>query len=369
MFGIGRPGRGIAVIAATVLLGIQPVRAGVLELPAGGEPRVDMFLQAFLQMTLWPSNTFNQIEQPRPAIDKLAQTIKVRMDASGYEDWIRDLLRQEGATTGLEIVILDRNDKSEDVFIEIHHYTDATAPMWKNCNTLVDVGEQGQKRVHVHADPLGIVRNIKRNTAGFYGCFNRETLHALGLNYDHDHASVMSDRYSHWYLTPIDKMSVGTLYDARIKQGMHWMAAMASAREAIVQRMIKEGAPSDTANMGRRWVTELAGYMKQQAEGGNTFFQTQLGFAYAYGEATEYLPEDAAAGYQWFRRAAEAGDVEAQAQVGEMLVNGRGVEANRAEGMRWLRRAANSGHAEALRTLDSLDDTRLRIIERPPSAR
>jgi hypothetical protein len=199
-------------------------------------------------------------------------------------------------------------------------------------------------------------------------CFNRETLRALGLNEDHDHPSVMSAAYSHWDLTPIDKMSAGTLYDPRIKPGMHWLAAMATAREAIVQRMIKEGAPADTANMGRRWVTDLAGYMKTEADGGNVFFQTQLGFAYAYGEATEYLPEDAAAGYQWFHRAAEAGDVEAQAQVGEMLVNGRGVEGNRAEGMRWLRRAANSGHAEALRILDSLDDTRLRIIERPPAA-
>src|SRR5262245_36035903 len=102
MFWMSWPGGSIAAIAATVLLAIQPARAGVLELPASGEPRVEMFLQAFLQMTLWPSNTFNQIEQPRLAIDKLAQNIKVRMDASGYEDWIRDLLRQEAAITGLQ---------------------------------------------------------------------------------------------------------------------------------------------------------------------------------------------------------------------------------------------------------------------------
>jgi Sel1 repeat-containing protein len=374
-------GRGIATLGTILALGAQPVGATVPDLPDSGEPRVEMFLQAFLQMTFWPSNTYNQIAQRVPSVQKLGPVVRVRMDASGYEPFLHKLLRDEAVTAGIEVVFLDDDDRSEDVFIEIHHYTDAQSPMWKTCNTLTDVGEQGQPRVHVHADPLGVIRNLRRNTAGFYGCFNHETLHALGLNYDHDHPSVMSDAYSHWSLTPIDRMSVHTLYDQRVVRGMHWLGAMAAAREVVVERMIAEGAPPETANMGRRWVADLARRMIADADAGKVDFQTQLGFAYTYGEAGEYLPKDVAAGYRWFRRAAEAGDVEAQAQVGQSLIQGRGVAADHDEGMRWLRMAAEKGNAEAKRALDSGDnrgrtatpppapanDNRLRVIILPPA--
>jgi hypothetical protein len=370
--------RGIGAITLAILLGAHPARA-VQDLPPGGEPRVEMFLQAFLQMALWPSDTFNTFQEPRPAIAKLGQTVKVRLSASGYEDFIRKLLRDEAATAHIDIAFLDRQDKSEDIFIEMAHYTDALSPLSKVCNTVIDVGEQGQRRMHVHADPLGVVMNLRNigpgdgagalDTAGFFGCFNRETLRALGLGNDHDHPTVMSAAYSHWDLTPIDRMSVGTLYDPRVKPGAHWLGAMAAAREAVVERMIAEGAPPDTAAMGRKWIADFARYMTAQAEDGQNFyqpfFQVQLGFAYTYGEATEYLPHDPAVGYQWFRRAAEAGDAEAQAQVADALLNGRGVAANRREGIRWLQRAADAGHVEAQRKLDEIGDTRLRLIEPP----
>ena len=355
----------IATFAIVLGFGAQPVHAAPAELPESGEPRVEMFLQAFLQMTFWPSNSFNQIATRVPAVQKLGPTVKVRLAASGYEEFLQKLLREEAAMTGLEVVFLPDSDKSEDMFVEIHHYTDQLAPMMKICNTLTDVGEQGQTRVHVHADPIGIVKNIRRDTAGFFGCFNRETLKALGLGYDHDHASVLSDQYSRWFLTPIDKMSVRTLYDPRVKPGLHWLGAMAAAREAIVDRMVAEGAPPETRAMGRQWVSNLAQYMIAQADAGQVDFQTQLGFAYAGGEAAEYLPQDLAAGYQWFRRAAEAGDVEAQAQAGKMLVKGEGVPANHSEGMRWLQLAADRGHAEAKQTLEQ-NDMRLSITIRPP---
>ena len=356
----------LATLAGVLLLGAPLAHAAPPELPESGEPRVDMFLQAFLQMTFWPSNSFNQIAVPVPAVKKLGPTVKVRLAASGYEEFLQKLLREEAAMTGLEMVFLADNDKSEDLFVEIHHYTDQLAPIMKTCNTLTDVGEQGQTRIHVHADPIGILRQMRVNTAGFFGCFNRETLKAFGLNYDHDHASVLSDQYSRWYLTPIDKMSVRTLYDPRVKPGLHWLGAMAAAREAIVDRMIAEGAPPETRNMGRQWMANLARYIAQQAEAGKVDFQTQLGYAYTYGEAAEYLPQDLAAGYQWFRRAAEAGDVDAQAQVGESLVKGRGVAADYNEGMRWLQMAADKGNADAKRSLEQ-NDMRLSITIRPPT--
>nr|WP_158217331.1 tetratricopeptide repeat protein [Microbulbifer agarilyticus] len=47
------------------------------------------------------------------------------------------------------------------------------------------------------------------------------------------------------------------------------------------------------------------------------------------------------------RRLARKGDVEAQYQYGEMLVNGRGVERDYPEAYRLLSESANSGHADA----------------------
>src|SRR5262249_26051760 len=152
--------------------------------------------------------------------------------------------------------------------------------------------------------PIGTIRNLKTKTAGFFGCFNRETLRAFGLDYDHDHASVLSDQYSNWELTPIDRMSIHTLYDPRVKPAMHWLGAMAAAREVVVEKMVAEGAPPATANMGRQWMGRLVQYVTAQAEGGNAQFQTQLGFAYTFGEAMDYVPMDVDAGYKWFRRAA-----------------------------------------------------------------
>lgn len=324
-----------------------------------------MFLQAFLQMTFWPSNSFNQIARHVQSVQKLGPKVRVRIAASGYEDFLQKLLREEAAMAHIDVVFLADNDKSEDVFIEIHHYTDKLSPMMKNCNTLTDVGEQGQPRVHVHADPIGTVRALKTKTAGFFGCFNRETLHALGLDYDHDHPSVMSDAYSTWELTPIDRMSVHTLYDPRVKSGLHWLGAMAAARGVVVDQMIADGAPPETANMGRQWMANLARYMTAQAEAGQVDFQMQLGFAYTTGEASEYLPQDLAAGYTWFHKAAEAGDVEAQAQVGDALIHGRGVAADYDEGMRWLRLAAAKGNAGAQKNLEA-NDARLGITIVPP---
>ena len=360
--------RSIATLGVLLALAAQPVSAAPPELPDGGEPRVEMFLQAFLQMTFWPSNSFNQIAENVPEVRKQGPVVKVRIDASGYEDFLHKLLREEAATAGIRVVFLDDGDKSEDIFVEIHHYTDQRAPTMKNCNTLTDVGEQGQPRVHVHADPLGTVASLRRNSAGFFGCFNRETLRAFGLDYDHDHQSVLSDQYSTWSLTPIDRMSIHTLYDPRVKPGMHWLGAMAAAREVVVEKMVAEGAPPATANMGREWMARLVRYVSDQAEAGNVQFQTQLGFAYTYGEAMDYLPMDVAAGYTWFRRAAEAGDPAAQAQVGDSLIQGRGVAADRNEGMRWLRMAAEKGNADAQRSLDTIEKSPGAVTPSPAPA-
>ena len=50
---------------------------------------------------------------------------------------------------------------------------------------------------------------------------------------------------------------------------------------------------------------------------------------------------------EWFRKAAEQGDADAQFSLGAMLVGGRGVEKDEGEAAEWFRKAAEQGHAKA----------------------
>src|SRR4051812_19453172 len=106
-----------AAIATALVLGAPPAQAA--ELPPAGEARVDTYLQAFLQMTFWPSSTWATKAVQRPAIEKLGPTVRVRMSVSGYEEYLEKLLRREAAMAGLELVFLPNDDKSETLFIEI----------------------------------------------------------------------------------------------------------------------------------------------------------------------------------------------------------------------------------------------------------
>ncbi len=56
---------------------------------------------------------------------------------------------------------------------------------------------------------------------------------------------------------------------------------------------------------------------------------------------------DYAVAYREFRPLAEAGDPQAQPNLGVMSYNGRGVERNFTEAAKWFRRAAERGVAEA----------------------
>jgi TPR repeat protein len=50
---------------------------------------------------------------------------------------------------------------------------------------------------------------------------------------------------------------------------------------------------------------------------------------------------------EWYRRAAEGGQVEAQSRLGIICLNGLGVKQDRSQAIRWLRSAAEGGDAQA----------------------
>jgi TPR repeat protein len=68
----------------------------------------------------------------------------------------------------------------------------------------------------------------------------------------------------------------------------------------------------------------------------------------------EGLSKDQAAAYDWFVRAAQREDAEAQNMVGRCLENGWGVVADASQAAAWFSRAADKGHAWARYNLGHL---------------
>lgn len=65
-------------------------------------------------------------------------------------------------------------------------------------------------------------------------------------------------------------------------------------------------------------------------------------------------PELKAADIALITKAAKAGNIEAQNQLGMVYANGNGVELNYKEAFIWIKKAADSGHIQSMRTLSWL---------------
>ncbi|HEX5094231.1 MAG TPA: tetratricopeptide repeat protein [Burkholderiales bacterium] len=80
------------------------------------------------------------------------------------------------------------------------------------------------------------------------------------------------------------------------------------------------------------------------AEAGNRDAQFNLGLLYENGLG---VPADGGEAVRWYRRAAEQDDRGAQAYLAEMYAKGLGVGRDDVEALRWYRKAAERGHAAA----------------------
>ena len=65
---------------------------------------------------------------------------------------------------------------------------------------------------------------------------------------------------------------------------------------------------------------------------------------------------DAAAGVAWYSRAAEAGEVAAQLNLGCCYRDGEGVAVDAAAAVKWFTRAADAGNADAMNSLAACYD-------------
>ena len=85
-------------------------------------------------------------------------------------------------------------------------------------------------------------------------------------------------------------------------------------------------------------------WYRKAAEQGNVDAQVNLGWCYEQGEGVE---KDPALAVEWYRKAAEQGNAGAQLNLGWCYRKGEGVEKNPAVAVEWYRKAAEQGNAGA----------------------
>jgi hypothetical protein len=294
------------------------------------ETQVEDNLQAFIEMALWGDPGVGAKAILR-RISKYTGPVAVRLD-NGVQETTFPWLQRLMPIAGLDFSLMAAADGSENLYVE---FVNRTVTDTSQCFTNISSNTKGQRRARIQLDPR---RRI---------CIPHELMHALGFSHAHARDSLMSYVHTTGEPTALDVLAIRILYDSRVKPGMGLLPGMQAARAAMVDILIKDGAPPETAEFGHRFLRNLLPLLIGVAESGNVEAQTQLGFAYTFNEAPEIVAQDAAAGYAWFRRAAEKGQWEAQANVGYGLLNGRGVTADPPEGIRWLRLAADQRHATA----------------------
>jgi uncharacterized protein len=99
------------------------------------------------------------------------------------------------------------------------------------------------------------------------------------------------------------------------------------------------GQPSITAQSGANLAET-----KTKAEAGDAEAQSNLGWAYYNGDG---VVEDAVEAVKWFRRSAEQGNASGQNRLGVAYHYGTGVPKDVAEALAWYRRAADQGFVQA----------------------
>ncbi len=95
-----------------------------------------------------------------------------------------------------------------------------------------------------------------------------------------------------------------------------------------------------------------------KANAGDATAQVQVGDAYAAGKGVPREPRQLAADYKqaadWYRKAADQGNIAAQIHLGDLYRDGRGVARDMAQAVAWYRKAAEVGDAGAQGTLGLL---------------
>ena len=98
--------------------------------------------------------------------------------------------------------------------------------------------------------------------------------------------------------------------------------------------------PADDDVVAARWAEALR-FTEGAAEQGAASAQTQSGTIYATGGRS--VPQNWTTAVKWWRKAAEAGEKDAEWNMGLCYYYGRGVDRDVAQAMAWFRKSAAQG--------------------------
>ncbi len=87
---------------------------------------------------------------------------------------------------------------------------------------------------------------------------------------------------------------------------------------------------------------EAVKWFRKAADQGHSNGQAQLGFMYQYGYG---VTKDYAEAVKWYYKSAEQGNASGQNQLGYMYLNGYGVTKDYTEAVKWFRKSAEQGDA------------------------
>lgn len=119
-------------------------------------------------------------------------------------------------------------------------------------------------------------------------------------------------------------------------------------RAAIVTLQRKAGIfPTGFIDLAtfKGFLSAAADWYLKAAEEGDKDAQYKLATAYYQGWG---VPQDDVEAARWYRQAAEQGHAEAQHELGAIYHQGRGVKRNETEAVKWYRMAAEQGNAKAV---------------------
>ncbi len=90
---------------------------------------------------------------------------------------------------------------------------------------------------------------------------------------------------------------------------------------------------------------EAVNWYRKAAEGGNAQGQANLGVMYEHGHGG--LSQDDGEAVKWYRKAADQGNADGQAYLGDMYEHGKGgLTQDKREAVKWYRKAAEQGNAD-----------------------
>ena len=143
----------------------------------------------------------------------------------------------------------------------------------------------------------------------------------------------------------------GAAHDGAIGAPVAHLAGLVGAGDAEAQLALGDSYGGREKYGLKRNLELAAQWYRKAAEKGNREAQHKLGICYSFGQG---LAQNDAMAAGWYRKAAEAGLAEAQTSLRYCYAHGRGVPLDLEEARLWLTRAGGQGDDNAVSLLKEL---------------